>query len=162
MAYGNWEGCVIKNGKRRMDKEDVGVWDIDEANMPKSLRIFANILKQQKNKDDSWENHSHHAVLGDGAVRLCGYKDEAELWVYDKKAEMTKNIKIWGFIYEENSDKDKKFDFGCLHNSFAGEVEVSGKTWKYKIKYLSGASRIELILIGPNGSKWTGYSQYAY
>ena len=45
MAYNDYGAFVYFNGKRRTDKEDVGVYDTDEASMPSGLRVFANILK---------------------------------------------------------------------------------------------------------------------
>lgn len=45
MAYSDYGAFVYLNGGRRTDKEDVGVYDTDEASLPSGLRIYANIMK---------------------------------------------------------------------------------------------------------------------
>lgn len=42
MAYSDYGAFVYLNGERRTDKEDVGVYDTDEASLPAGLRVFAN------------------------------------------------------------------------------------------------------------------------
>lgn len=173
MAYGNWNGNVYKDGKRRMDKEDVGVWDTDEKDTPKGIRIYANIMKRDPSGsgevEDSWENHSHHAVLGDGPVRLCGYKTDAELYIMDKRSGITQKIDIWDFNYIKYPDGKKHKNkygeetdiFSWHHNSTSGEIEIEmDEIWKYKIEYKQG--KIELKLIEPDGTIWKGISYYAY
>lgn len=59
MTYSNWGAFVYKNGERQRD------------------RILANLLKlkEQGRLEDCkpWES-CQHAVLGSGAIRLCGHK----------------------------------------------------------------------------------------
>ena len=74
MAYSDYGAFVYRNGERRPDKEDVGVFDTDEANLPSGLRIWANIIKNQEREDDAWWRHSQHGVMGDGQVRCACYK----------------------------------------------------------------------------------------
>lgn len=38
MAYSDYGSFVYLNGERRADKEDVGVYDTDEASLPSGLR----------------------------------------------------------------------------------------------------------------------------
>lgn len=45
MAYSDYGAFVYLNGERRTDKEDVGVYDTDEASLPTGLRVYANIMK---------------------------------------------------------------------------------------------------------------------
>lgn len=45
MAYSDYGAFVYLNGERRTDKEDVGVYDTDEASLPSGLRVFANLIK---------------------------------------------------------------------------------------------------------------------
>lgn len=40
MAYNDYGAFVYLNGKRRTDKEDVGVYDVDEAYLPSGLRVY--------------------------------------------------------------------------------------------------------------------------
>lgn len=148
MAYSNWGGNVYKNGERRKDKEDVGVFDTEESNLPTGFRIFANILKNNKNNNNDWYNHSHHAVLGDGPVRLCGYKDRPELWVIrdDKVEQVDIEIPDW--------DDDNYDDF------FNGEIEINGQKWQWEFNLDGDANKVDLTLIEPDGTKWEGFSGY--
>lgn len=86
MAYSNWGGFVFTgDGRRRTDREDVAVFNDDEADLPSGARIFANLAKNLHRPEGQtqWYEHSHHVVLGDGPVRLCGYKLTPELWHRD-------------------------------------------------------------------------------
>lgn len=74
MAYSDYGAFVRMNGERRRDKEDVGVYDTDEANLPSGMRVFANIVKNQNAGKDDWWRRSQHGVMGDGAVRVACYK----------------------------------------------------------------------------------------
>lgn len=75
MAYSDYGAFVYENGVRRRDKEDVGVYDTDEASLPSGMRIYANILKNMDaGTTDDWWRHSHHGVMGDGKVRVACYK----------------------------------------------------------------------------------------
>lgn len=74
MAYSDYGAFVRMNGARRTDKEDVGVFDTDESNLPSGARIFANILKNRKRNNDNIWDHSHHGVMGDGNIRVGCYK----------------------------------------------------------------------------------------
>lgn len=72
MAYSDYGAFAYLNGERRTDKEDVGVYDTDEASLPPGLRVYANILK----RPDGCERfeQSHHGVMGDGSVRVGCYR----------------------------------------------------------------------------------------
>jgi len=150
MAYSNWGATVYRNNERRNDKEDVGVFDTDEAGIPSSMRIFANILKNREKGDDAWENHSHHAVLGDDAVRLCGYKAHPELWcIKDGKVEKIE-------LPEPNYDKDE-----WELEDQSGEVEIDEKVWKWKFYQYDG-NMIDLFLTEPDGTVWNSTCGYCY
>lgn len=150
MAYSNWGAFVYKDGNRRKDREDVGVFDTDEAKYCSSFRIFANIIKRQKENCDEWYNHSHHAVLGDGVVRLCGYKSNPSLWVIkDDKPEVEK-------LPEPNWDDD---EYELQDQS--GEVTINGKVWKWGFNQYQG-NMIDLTLTEPDGSKWKSSCGYCY
>jgi hypothetical protein len=145
MAYSNWGAFVYCNGKRREDKEDVGVFDTDEASCPRGFRIWANILKNREkypNESNPWYTHSHHAVLGDNDVRLCGYKDSAELWVC-------------------RDGKPEKIELDCdAEDEVSDEVSVNDKTWKYT--YALGDTMVDLNLEEPNGTSWFATCGYQY
>ena len=89
MAYNDYGAFVYKNGERRPDKEDVGVFDTDEASLPSGARIYANILKGLNSDGGTkrWE-HSNHAVMGDGSVRVSCFKTYfPTVWVWMRDAE---------------------------------------------------------------------------
>ena len=73
MTYSNWGAKVFRNGKRMKNREDVGVYDEDEANLPSGMRIWANLIKLRQKKEEEVEwKHAYHAVLGDGGgSALC-------------------------------------------------------------------------------------------
>ena len=100
MAYSDYGAFVYLNGKRRTDKEDVGVYDTDEASLPSGLRIYANIMKHPDGCE--WFEHSHHGVLGDGIIRVGCYKQG------------------WPELYEWGNGKDKPtlYTFDYLSRKF--------------------------------------------
>ena len=146
MAYSNWGAFVYENGKRRRDKEDVGVFDTDEHTCPTGLRIFANIMKNnEKFPTDKapWYTHSHHAVLGDNEVRLCGYKNWPELWICGAATPERVNLEC----FDEDTEA-------------SGEVEVNGKIWEYSFEI--DDNMIDLKLIEPDATTWTARCGYLY
>ncbi|WP_143711794.1 hypothetical protein [Cryptobacterium curtum] len=97
MAYSDYGAFVHLNAKRRRDKEDVGVYDTDEAVFPSGVRVYANIIKNGGGKVP-WYRHSQHGVMGDGDTRVACYKQG------------------WPTIYhwEKGADKPEEFDFDKL------------------------------------------------
>lgn len=57
MAYSDYGAFVYLNGERRTDKEDVGVYDTDEASLPSGIRVYANIMKHHDGFE--WFEFSH-------------------------------------------------------------------------------------------------------
>lgn len=148
MAYSNWGAFVYRNSERRTDKEDVEVFDTDEAAVPTGYRIFANILKNKDRDDDNWANHSHHAVLGDGPVRLCcGYKCYPELW------HMTDNG-------PEQIDLKKFAEFEEDEEIFDYSGELDG--YKFSTLSINDGNRVELRLEEPDGTVWTSICGFEY
>lgn len=93
MAYNDYGAFVTMNGKRREDKEDVGVFDSEEAGLPSGARIYANILKSADGPREWWR-HSHHGVMGDGSVRCACYKGGLpEVWEWPEGADEPR--KVW-------------------------------------------------------------------
>lgn len=113
MAYSDYGAFVYLNGKRRTDKEDVGVYDADEACLPSGLRVFANHMKL--NTGGEWFESSHHGVLGDGAVRVGSYKQG------------------WPEVYEweEGADKPTRYTFNDISRKFGwgNYVEYDGRRY---------------------------------
>lgn len=148
MAYSNWGAFVYQGGKRRRDCEDVPVFGdrSAESSAPSSVRIFVNLLKLKetgKLEISPWWQHAHHAVLGDGPVRLCGYKSYPELWVLRNDAPERIDIK-WD-PWEDD-----------------GAREVSGEIdgYRWVAEYGEDPERVEITLIEPDGSTWTARCGY--
>ncbi len=139
MAYSNWGAYVFKNGKRREDKENVGVFDTEEAHITSGFRIFYNILKNEMHDEVEWYTHSHHAVLGDGRVRLCGYKYGPELYYIDEKDKI-REVKI------KLSNHNEEDEIG------SGKIIIGKGTWKWS--YKRGFNIVELKLVEPDGVIW--------
>ena len=79
MAYGNWGGNVFKNGIRQKYREDNTPYK-EKENKPGYHQAFG----RREGLDP------HHAVLGNGRVRLCGYKSNTRLYLEGKLIDITK------------------------------------------------------------------------
>lgn len=73
MAYNDYGSFVWHNGERRRDKEDSGVFDSDESDLAPAVKIYANLIKLDKDGDKPWL-HLKHGVMGDGDVRVSCFK----------------------------------------------------------------------------------------
>lgn len=164
VAYSDYGAFVYLNGKRREDKEDVGVYDTDEASLPTGLRVYASIIKRA-GVNDKWFTFLHHGVLGDGNVRVGCYKqgwpelyeredgkDELTLYTFDYLS-----IKFGWDDYREYNGKryplyeyDKEFDFLGWHFRFRGDdnggtpkywatMIRDGEIWDCSYDYMFGA-----------------------
>ena len=150
MAYGDYGSFVYLNGKRRADKEDVGVYDTDEASLPTGLRVYANIMKHGGGGCE-WFEFSHHGVMGDGSVRVGCYKQgwpEVYEWEdgEDKPTQYTFDdlSRKFGWDYYE------EFDFLGWHFHFWGNdsdgtprygatMSRDGETWECDYDCMFGA-----------------------
>lgn len=147
MAYSNWGAFVFCNGKRRRDCEDVPVFGdrSDETAAPSGARIFVNLLKLRGSGDTEaspspWWQHAHHAVLGDGSVRLCGYKSYPELYVTDGET-VTKIDVPWPYDSQEMQSG-----------------EVNGCKWT--AEPCNDGNEVTLTLVEADGSTWTAQCGY--
>lgn len=154
MAYSDWGAFVYQDGVRREDREDVAVFDDQDKAYPSGARIFMNLSRNLKRfgregTATPWYEHSHHAVLGDGAVRLCGYKQGPELWrATDEGAE-----RIDMSPYALHVDQDG--------NPLAWSGTLDGYTFTatpVEEEHL----RLMLLLFEPDGSRWSGHCGYLY
>lgn len=157
MAYSNWGAFVYCNNERRKDKEDAGVFDAEEANLPSGLRIYFNLLKLNNSGelgDEFWYRHSHHAVLGDGPVRLACYKITPELWVLNEETPQQVDLDQYKIHDEDQESQDN--DWYDTHD-YKGEFEG------YKFSCINYENNIvELILEEPNGNKWSSKCGFEY
>lgn len=155
MAYSNWGAFVYKDGQRRTNREDVGVFDEDEAELPSGARIFANIAKAREKYGAAGEKqpaheHSHHAVLGDGPVRLAGYKYHVDLWHLAEDGTVT-NLDLDQF-------EVKRSEYGTVE-TLKGEYE--GCRFTAELDEDSG-NLIDLTLTEADGAEWTSRCGYLY
>lgn len=163
MAYSDYGAFVYLNGKRRKDKEDVGVYNTDGASPFSRLIVYANIMKLGCGGE--WFMLSHHGVLGDGSVRVGCYKqgwpevyewedgkDKPTIYTFDDLSR-----KFGWNDYEEYDNRrhaadeyDKEFDFLGWHFHFWGDdysntpkygatMSSDGETWKCDYDYMFGA-----------------------
>lgn len=164
MAYNDYGAFVYLNGKRRTDKEDVGVYDTDEASLPSGLRVFTNQLKLSGGA--KWFEFSHHGVLGDGRVRVACYKqgwpevyewedgkDEPTLYTFDDLSRKFgwDDCVEHGDKRHETDEYDKEFDSLGWHFRFRGDdcddtpkyhaimTNLDGETWECDYDYRFGA-----------------------
>lgn len=167
MAYSDYGAFVYLNGERRTDKENVGVYDTDEASLPSGLRVYANIMKHPDGCE--WFDHSHHGVMGDGRVRVGCYKQgwpEVYEWE-DGKDKPTRytfgelSLKFGWDDYEEYGDTryaadkyDEEFDFLGWHFHFWGDdygdtprygatMSRDGETWKCDYDFMFWDGEVE-------------------
>jgi len=159
MAYSDYGAFVYKDGIRRTDREDVAVFNDDDKDHPSAYRIFANIRRNRKKYPDGnppWHEHSHHAVLGDGPVRLCGYKSTAELFHLADDGTVT-DVDLAPFQVDAAG-----FDGDTHRGEYAGAtfearqddgphgrvvllsfVEADGAKWEATCGYLYGAGHMD-------------------
>lgn len=146
MAYSNWGAFVYRADKRRRDCEDVPVFGdrSSEVAAPSGARIWVNLLKHKPGEQLPWQR-AHHAVLGDGPVRLCGYKSYPEVWVL--RDETPEKVEIdwepWGRKGYEPYVR-------------AGEIDG----FKWQAEYGQDPEHVGLILIEPDGTPWRAKAGY--
>lgn len=150
MAYSNWGAFVYRDGKRRRDCEDVPVFGDRSAELAagSAVRIFVNLLKLKEAgrlESSPWWQHAHHAVLGDGAVRLCGYKSYPELWVVRDGA--PEKVAIDWDPWSPESPH------GYLQ---AGQIDG----YKWQAEACCDPEAVELLLTEPDGTTWSARSGY--
>lgn len=118
MAYGNWGAFVYKDGVRMQAWED---------QTPYKETQLENGYWQAFGRTEGI--NPHHAVLGEGRVRLCGYKCYPALFLDGGK------IDIEGLYDDEISEQ---------------EGQLEGYNWSYSKE----DNAIELRLVCPDGSVW--------
>jgi hypothetical protein len=123
MAYGNWGAFVYKNGQRMSDWQDQTPY------------------RETELQQGYWQAFGpreglvpHHAVLGEGRVRLCGYKCYPVLFLDGNRVEM------------KEMDDEYAEDEG----------DLEGFHWSYSMS----DNQVELRLLCPNGDLWNGTSGY--
>lgn len=149
MAYSNWGAWVHRAGEPRHDREDVAVWNDAEADTPAALSIWRNLLRLREEYPEGgappWE-HAHHAVLGDGYVRFCAYKDGCRLYV------------AWPEHFIEQVPIPSTYDRDhCEGDVDMGELGM----WRWSYDH-DGVNRVDLRLVEPDGTIWSATSGYCF
>lgn len=161
MEYNNFGAFVYKNDIRREDKEDVALFatDVetfgeDSSNIPHRCRLLHSLLQSSALKKVlTWETSIHHAILGDGDVRLLIHGDHIpELYIRDvAKIESVAIINAFvnegdRFKFEYNGYKlyysiIEDCDIPRYHVEF---IEPSGDLWECDYGYAFGATNSEI------------------
>jgi hypothetical protein len=137
MAYGNWGAFVYKNGERQKNREDNTPYKEDEIEAG-YWQAFAKCV------DD--DIGPCHASLGSGDFRLCGYKSYPR--IYYKGEDVNYNE-----YYIGEYRKDSWF-FDT--DGIAGEIDG----YRFKAWPSEEPEAVNMELIEPDGTKWTGKSGY--
>lgn len=133
MAYGNWGAFVYKNGERQPNREDATPYreGLESG--------YHQVFSRDKGYDP------HHAVLGNGPFRLCGYKNYPVLFLDGKKEDIV--------FYRV----DKEIDID--HWEFSESNGIKGEWKGYKF-FAGGDDPLYLEVTEPDGTKWAGECGY--
>ena len=145
MAYGNWGAYVYKNGERQKNREDNTPYQEDELQAG-YWQAFGGSNENGKRNSTKSELSCTHASLGNGPFRLCGYKS-------------------YPVIYWEGESIDfKQFAIGEVDENWNWweskgiKGEING--YKFEATPDEDPEAVNLELIEPDGTKWTGKSGY--
>lgn len=168
MAYSNWGGGVWKNNQLlTAEKCDVAVYDdAVESDVPHSLRIWYFLLHEaaKKSEETQWYNRPHHAVLGDGKIRVGLYKTSFELYEADDDGnvvtvDVTKLLDpkhIWEYDPKDGTEPRRYVDNETLYQG----TTFTYKGHKFSLEYDDCPCKISVEMKTPEGDIWTGFSGY--
>jgi hypothetical protein len=147
MAYGNWGATVYRNGERQPTREDNTPYHEDELT-PGYHQAFGANLKAGGTVEQMPETirfHCHHAVLGSGPFRLCGYKSWPVIFMDGKDVPIARFAKT-------PSDEWQWY----------GSDGIEGEIGGYKISAEPGEDTegVFLNLTEPDGTKWASHCGY--
>lgn len=131
MAYGNWGAFVYKNGERQTNREDNTPFKEDELE-----HGYWQAFGRKEGIDP------HHASLGSGPFRICGYKSTPVIF--------WEGVEVDQRPYEKGDNAGtNKFYF---YESEGIEGELNG--YKFKATPDSDPESVCIELIEPDGTKW--------
>jgi hypothetical protein len=132
MAYGNWGAFVYKNGERQNNREDNTPFKEDE----KEAGYHQAFMRGNDGLDP------HHASLGSGLFRLCGYKSYPIIFWDGKAVEDTPYQKG----QDAGTDKWSWYDSEGIEGELNGykfeatpDSDPDGTIWECKCGYCIGA-----------------------
>ena len=133
MAYGNWGGRAYRNGEHMPNREDNTPYREEEL-----AAGYYQVLGPQKPGIQT-----QHVTLGSQRVRLCGYKCYPGLFLDGVR------LALEPFFIE---------DYWGESNGDNGKGEIEG--YKFEWAQWEDPAQVELRLVEPDGTVWTGFSGY--
>ena len=132
MAYGNWGAFVYRNGERQPNREDQTPY--------RETELEAGYIQAFGVGDGLGP---HHAVLGSGRFRLCGYKSSPMAYLDGAKVDLSPFK-----VLDEEADEDRPEYHGVIEG------------WTFVAVPFNDPEGIKLTLIEPDGTKWTSRCGY--
>jgi len=160
MAYSDYGAFTYCNGKRRPDKEDVGVFDTDEAGLPSGVRIFANLIKNRERGTEAWWQHSHHGVLGDGPVRVGCYKQglgSSRIYFWPDGAAAPQE-----YAPRELTGAPPELEFEYDHFEVRHDFGSGEYLFTFTDDAHSASGHYEATMTEPDGTHWACTYDYGY
>jgi hypothetical protein len=140
MAYGNWGAWVYRNGVHMPTHEDQTPYREElEAGYFQAFRALPDGVGV---KLDETLN-PHHAVLGSGRVRLCGYKSYPVLFLDGQPVDLD------AYVVDRDDEGDTEW---------RGELE--GYRFQAELADYDHRNKVDLLLVEPDGTRWTARSGY--
>ena len=92
MAYGNWGAFVYKDGERQPKREDNTPYCEDELE-PGYYQAFGGNDENGERIITGKKLGVHHATMGHGKFRLCGYKSYPVIFLEGKEIDINQFAK---------------------------------------------------------------------
>ena len=137
MAYGNWGAFVYKNNVRQHNREDNTPYKEDERQAGYYQAFF----------DDGESLGCHHATLGDGEIRLCGYKSTPILYDKGRAVDLLQFYDGEPEIFEDEKYLPDEFELDFTYKN-------------HKISIEKECNRVDLSLYEPSGTFWKSECGY--
>lgn len=178
MAYGNWGAFVFRAGERMKSHEDntpffeseasSGYWQAfvhghSSQDVGDLLPGHASVQQEPRtpftHRRSDFRINPHHAVLGDRAVRFCGYKAHPVLLVGapEGDGEVTQvEMKDFATRVENRwDDRPPNPEYDAVE--WAGQVEAHDGVYRFAAEYEDEdrMNIIHLALVEPDGTRWT-------
>ena len=144
MAYGNYGAMVFKNKERMRQWEDQTPYKEEEIEAG-----YQQAFGRQETKLSP-----HHAVLGEGPVRLCGYKTMPILMKDGKVVDLIPYAKKCGLTISKFQDDGEEYIDDDYYDL---EGEIDGYNFEIKAD-----DHLHLKLVCPNGDVWIGEVGYCW
>lgn len=149
MAYGNWGAWVFKNGEHMSNWEDQTPYREEDTSGSYLQAFGAQVVGTDEEGRPVVERdpslNPHHAVLGGKEMRLCGYKSSPALYY------RLEEVDLATYLVEEAPEGT--WDAWAVYQG-----EIAG----YRFRAEQESNFVELLLIEPDGTRWTSRCGYEY